>query len=117
MRTTGPAARLLLKADHPTVKADGQDLSFVTVTVADNNGLLVPRSHNRIRFALTGPGEIVAVDNGDPTNLESFQAKERNAFNGLCLVIVRTKAGQRGGIRLKAQADGLAGSEIVIASK
>jgi beta-galactosidase len=117
MKTTGPAARLLLKADHPTVKADGQDLSFVTVTVADNNGLLVPRSHNRIRFALTGPGEIVAVDNGDPTNLDSFQAKERNAFNGLCLVIVRTKAAQRGGIRLKAQADGLAAAEIVIASK
>ena len=117
MKTTGPAARLLLKADHPSVKADGQDLSFVTVTVADNNGLLVPRSHNRIRFALTGPGEIVAVDNGDPTNLESFQAKERNAFNGLCLVIVRTKAAQRGGIRLKAQADGLATAEIVIASK
>jgi beta-galactosidase len=117
MKTTGPATRLQLKADHPTVKADGQDLSFVTVTVADNNGLLVPRSHDRIRFVLTGPGEIVAVDNGDPTNLESFQAKERNAFNGLCLVIVRTKAGQRGGIRLKAQADGLSGSEIVIASK
>ena len=117
MKTTGPAARLLLKADHPTVKADGQDLSFVTVIVADNNGLLVPRSHNRIQFTLTGPGEIVAVDNGDPTNLESFQAKGRNAFNGLCLVIVRTKAGQRGGIRLKAQADGLSGSEIVIASK
>ena len=117
MKTTGPAARLLLKADHLTVKADGQDLSFVTVTVADNNGLLVPRSHNRIRFALTGPGEIVAVDNGDPINLDSFQAKERNAFNGLCLVIVRTRAGKGGRIRLKANADGLAGSEIVIASK
>jgi beta-galactosidase len=58
----------------------------------------------------------VAVDNGDATSLESFQSKEHNAFNGLCLVIVRTKAGQPGAIRLKAQADGLTGSEVVIRS-
>jgi len=117
MKTTGPAARLTLQADHATVKADGRDLAFVTVTVADKSGLLVPRSKNRIRFSLSGPGEIVAVDNGDATNLESFQAKERNAYNGLCLVIVRAKPGQAGQIKLKAQADGLTSGEITIASR
>jgi beta-galactosidase len=116
MKTTGPAARLTLQADRATVKADGYDLSFVTVTIADRNGLLVPRSKNRIRFSISGPGEIVAVDNGDATNLESFQAKERNAYNGLCLVIVRAKAGQGGQIKLMAQADGLTGGEITIAT-
>ncbi len=117
MKTTGPAAKLMLKPDRATINADNQDLSFVTVTVADKNGLLVPRSKNRIRFSLSGPGEIVAVDNGDATNLESFQSQERSAFNGLCLVIVRAKAGQAGQLRLKAQADGLGGAEIVISSK
>jgi beta-galactosidase len=117
MKTTGPAVKLALQADRPTVKADGRDLSFVTVTIADKNGLLVPRSKNRIRFTLSGPGEIVAVDNGDATNLESFQAKERNAFNGLCLVVVRTKAGAAGKIRLRAETDGLAGTQILISSR
>jgi len=117
IKTTGPAVKLALQADRATVKADGHDLSFVTVTVADIKGLLVPRSKNRIRFSLSGPGEIVAVDNGDATNLESFRAKERNAYNGLCLVIVRTKTGVPGKIRLKAQADGLAGAEILISSR
>jgi len=117
VRTTGPASQLALKADRAVVRADGQDLSFVTVTVADKNGTLVPRSKNRIHFSLSGPGEIVAVDNGDATNLESLQAKERNAYNGLCLVIVRTKAGQAGQIKLRAQADGLAGAETAIATR
>ena len=85
MKTTGPAARLMLKVDRARIKDDGEDLSFVTVMVVDQNGLLVPRSNNRIQFEISGPGEIVATDNGDPTNLESFKAKERNAFNGLCL--------------------------------
>jgi beta-galactosidase len=116
VRTTGPAARLTLKADRGSLKADGSDLSFITVSVADKAGLVVPRTKNRIRFELEGPGEIVATDNGDATNLEPFQSKERNAYNGLCLVVVRTKANAPGRIRLKAQTEGLTGAEVTIKS-
>jgi len=116
MKTTGPAAKVVLKADRSTIQADGQDLSFITVTVADKDGLMVPRSKNRIRFEIAGPGEIVATDNGDATSHESFQSKERNAYNGLCLVIVRIQAGQPGTITLKAHSDGLKGAEIAIRS-
>ena len=72
MKTAGPAAKLLAQADRTTIAADGQDLSFITITVADKDGVLVPRAKNRIRFSLEGPGEIVATDNGDPTSFESF---------------------------------------------
>ena len=105
VRTTGAASQLTLKTDRAKIAADGKDLSFVTVTVADQKGQLVPRSKNHIQFEIEGPGEIVAVDNGDATSFESFQAKERNAYNGLALVIVR--ANQPGKITLKAHADGL----------
>jgi beta-galactosidase len=114
MKTTGPAARLKLQADRNAIKADGQDLSFVTVTIVDKDGLLVPRSQNRVHFDINGPGEIVATDNGDATSFESFQSHEHNAFNGLCLVIVRTKTGESGKITLRAAAEGLAGAEIPI---
>jgi beta-galactosidase len=114
MKTTGPAAKLKLQADRNTIKADGQDLSFVTVTVADQDGLLVPRSHNQIHFDINGPGEIVATDNGDATSFESFQSHERKAYNGLCLVIVRAKAGESGNIMLRAASEGLATAEIPI---
>jgi beta-galactosidase len=116
VRTTGAASALTMKADRPRIKADGYDLSFVMVTVVDKNGLLVPRSKNRVRFEISGPGEIVAVDNGDATSHESFQSKERNAYNGLCLVVVRTKRGQPGVIRLKAQSEGLAATEVSFTS-
>ena len=117
VKTTGAAARLTLKADRATVKADGQDLSFVTVAVADRSGLVVPRAKNRLRFRLEGPGEIVAVDNGDATDHESFQSPERNAYNGLCLVVVRTKARTPGRITLTAQSDGLKTGELRITSR
>jgi beta-galactosidase len=117
MKTTGPAAKLKLQADRATIAADGKDLSFVTVTVADKSGLLVPRSKNHITFSIEGPGEIVATDNGDATSFESFQAPERNAFNGLALVIVRAKAGQGGTIKLIAKSDGVASGSINIRSE
>jgi beta-galactosidase len=116
MKTTGPAAKLKLQADRNTIKADGQDLSFVTVTIADKDGLLVPRSANRVHFDINGPGEIVATDNGDATSFESFQSHDRNAFNGLCLVIVRAKAGESGKITLRAASEGLATAEIPLAA-
>jgi beta-galactosidase len=115
VRTTGPAAKLMLAADRSKIAADGKDLSYVTVTVADKNGLLVPRSKNHIKFDLSGPGEIVAVDNGDATSFEPFQAKERNAYNGLALVIIRST--QPGKLTLTAQSDGLKAAKVRISAR
>jgi beta-galactosidase len=106
-QTAGQPARLKLEADRKEIRADGSDLSFVTVTVTDKSERMAPRADNRIRFEIEGPGEIVATDNGDSTSFESFQSPERKAFNGLALVIVRAKAGQAGKIKLTAKAEGL----------
>jgi beta-galactosidase len=117
MKTTGPAAKLTMQADRSRIAADGQDLSFITVTVADKHGLLVPRSNNHIKFTVEGPGEIVATDNGDATSFENFQAPEHSAYNGLALVIVRAKTGQPGQFTVKAEADGLKPAVIRIEGK
>jgi beta-galactosidase len=117
VKTTGAAGRLEMKADRASIHADGQDLSFVTVMITDGQGLLVPRSNNRIQFEVSGPGEILGIDNGDATSLESFQSKDRKAFNGLCLVIIRGKAGAPGQIKLTAQSTGLTSSTILVNSK
>jgi beta-galactosidase len=115
--TTGQPAKLLASADRAKLHADGQDLSFVTVTIADKDGRPVPRSHDRITFTLSGPGEIVATDNGDATDLESFQSPRRKAFNGLALAIVKTRAGEPGKLTLTASADGLAPTQVTLDSQ
>jgi beta-galactosidase len=107
MKTAGPSAELELEPDRTEIRADGRDLSFVTVTVTDKAGVTSPPADNRIHFEIEGPGEIVATDNGDPTSFESFHSCDRNAFSGFCLVIVRGKAGQTGTINVSATADGL----------
>jgi beta-galactosidase len=112
--TTGSAAKLALAADRAEIAADGADLSFITVTVADAQGRLVPQTRNLVQFDLSGPGELVAVDNGDATSLEPFQASKRAAYNGIALAIVRLKPGAKEPVTLRAKAEGLAPAAVTL---
>jgi beta-galactosidase len=116
VKTADAPARLEATADRSAIRADGLDLSFVTVRVADTNGLTAPRAGNRLKFTIEGPGEIVATDNGDPTSFESFRSTERNAFNGLGLAVVRGIAGKKGTITLRVESPSLQGTTIVLRS-
>ncbi len=107
VKTAGAPARLKLEPDRSMIRADGKDLSFVTVAVTDKHGIIAPRADNRIYFEIKGPGEIVATDNGDPTDFESFPSHDRKALSGLCLVIIRGEPGKPGKIKLTAKADGV----------
>jgi len=115
--TAGAASKLLLAPDRSTIAADGRDLSFVTLTVADSEDRMVPRAMNAISFQVTGPGEIVATDNGNPTDMTLFSSPERNAFNGMALAIVRATPGQTGQIVLTASAQGLAPASVTMVAE
>ncbi|WP_415911003.1 glycoside hydrolase family 2 TIM barrel-domain containing protein [Oleiharenicola sp. Vm1] len=117
VRTTGPAAAVRLKADRTALRADGQDLVFVTAEVVDAQGLVVPRAKSLLKFSVEGPADLVATDNGDATSHVSFQSPERAAFNGLALLVVRPRAGGGGAIRIRAAAEGLAPAEIEVTAQ
>ncbi len=114
VRTAGPAAALRLTPDRATIAGDGKDLSFVTLSVVDANGAMARTAKHPIRFSIDGPGEIVATDNGDPTDMTAFPSRDRKAFNGLALVIVRGIPGRRGTVTVRAEADGLTAASTVI---
>lgn len=114
VHTAGQAALLAAKPDRERIRADGKDLSFVAVRITDQEGRLAPRAANRVRFSIEGPGEIVATDNGDQTEMESFQATDKRAFNGQVMAIVRAKPGQPGKLVVRAEAEGLAGAVATV---
>jgi len=112
VKTTGEATQLRVSADRTQILADGKDLSFITVQITDKDGLIVPRSNNLIEFSVEGPGEIVATDNGDSYNMESFASLNHKAFNGLALAIVRSKEGKKGTITLVAKSNGMKDTQV-----
>ncbi len=116
VRTAGKATQLEATADRQLVKADGYDLIYVTVRVLDADGNFVPKANNLVNFSVTGPAVIVATDNGDPTSHELFQNKHIKAFNGMCLVIMRSEKGRAGDILLKAESEGMEAVAVKVQS-
>ncbi|NIJ44849.1 beta-galactosidase [Wenyingzhuangia heitensis] len=117
VKTTGKATKISLTADRAIIDADGQDVSFITVQITDRKGNMVPRTHNTVSYKIEGPGEIIAVGNGDPTSHESFQATTRKVFNGMALVVVRSKKGAIGKITITATSKGLKTEKLNIKTK
>jgi beta-galactosidase len=106
VRTTGPAVRVVLTPDRSTIRADGKDLSFVTVTVVDSHGAAVPNAEPMIHLSLAGNAKIAGVDNGDQVSHTRFQSDSIKLFAGKALVIVRAGRGA-GTVALTANSDAL----------
>ncbi|SEO80485.1 beta-galactosidase [Mucilaginibacter gossypiicola] len=116
IHTAGAPAKIELIADRSQIKADGKDLSFITVKILDKDGNVVPDADNKVNFKINGEGFIASVDNGDPVSHDPFKADYRKAFHGLALAIVQAKE-KAGTITLTASADGLQGSTLVLKSR
>ena len=115
LRTADEPGQIWLKADRINIKADGKDLSYVTMELLDDKGIRNPKSENLIKFDIEGPGKIVGVGNANPVSIESSQANQRKAWQGRCLVIIKSD-NQQGEIHLRATSSGLKTGEITIKS-
>jgi len=116
VETAESPAKLALAADRNAIAGDGVDLSFVTLTVLDAADRFVPHADPTVTFSISGPGEIVATDNGDPTDRQVFPSPERSAFSGMALAIVRALPNQSGEITVTASASGLTAASVTISA-
>jgi beta-galactosidase len=117
IRTTGPAVALSLSVDRATIKADGRDLAYVTVTAIDSRGDRVPTADILVRLSVSGAGALAATANGDPTSHASFQSPECKTFHGQCLLIIRSMESTKGPIRITAASESLKGLSLELASE
>ena len=122
VETATAPARLELQVDRASIRADGQDLAFVTVRIVDARGRLSRADGNHlVRFALSGGGSIAGVDNGDPTNHEPFKGPmpdraQHQTFHGLQLVVIRAPR-SAATLTLSAEANGLAPARATIRAR
>jgi beta-galactosidase len=113
--TAGKPYALKLEADRSLIKADGEDLSYVTVSVVDKKGNLCPTATNQLKFSTKGAGKFRAVCNGDATSLEQFHLPTMKTFSGK-LVVTLQSSNNAGNIELSVSGKGLKSGKIVIES-
>lgn len=90
VKTAGKAHHLVVTANTDNLKADGDDLAYLTVQVADKDGNIVPTDSRRVKYAVSGAGSFEATANGDPTCILPFQNPEMDLFSGAATAIVRS---------------------------
>ncbi|MBR0274133.1 MAG: DUF4982 domain-containing protein [Bacteroidaceae bacterium] len=106
VKTAGKPKKLHLEAwtqsENASLKADGEDMAFITVSLTDAQGTLIPEAADALTFEVTGAGTFQAVCNGDATSLEPFTQPTMRLFNGQLVVVVRSN-GQQGTVTLKVR--------------
>ena len=90
LRTVGRASQVLVRAEMPAFRADGLDLCFFGVTVADESGARVPYAAQELHASVSG-GELLAFFSGDPANEDAYGSDTCHAFDGCALAVVRTR--------------------------
>jgi beta-galactosidase len=113
LRTAGDAAKIRLTPDRSKLRADCQDLSYITVEILDKDDRPQPNADNLIKFSISGPGTIAGMDNGDMRDEEPYKGNQRKVWHGRGIVVIRSSSSP-GDIKLTASADGLAPATISI---
>ncbi|MDW7692940.1 glycoside hydrolase family 2 TIM barrel-domain containing protein [Flammeovirgaceae bacterium SG7u.111] len=116
LKTAGKPHHILLEADREKIKANGLDLSYITVKVVDKNGLIIPNASNNISFKVTGKGTNAGVGNADIASSEPFVSDERKVFQGKALLVVRSQR-TAGTITITATTKGLKSAMLKITSE
>lgn len=99
LRTAGKPVALKLEVDRKEIKADGEDLAFVTVSLVDANGVEIPDASDELLFEVEGAGIFKAACNGDATSLEPFTQPQMKLFSGKLVLLIQSTE-QKGSIKL-----------------
>ncbi|MCU0404360.1 MAG: beta-galactosidase, partial [Chitinophagaceae bacterium] len=105
--------KLLLEPDRTGLKADGEDISFVAVSVVDKDGNLCPNATEQLQFSVKGAGTYRAAYNGDATSLDPFHLPTMKTFSGKLVVLVQS-AKQAGDIELTVSGGNLKQGKVVL---
>jgi len=113
IKTAGNASKIKATADRIEIKANGQDLSYINIEVTDKNGVLNPNADNRLTFNVSGPGVIVAVNNANLKDTDSYASNTRKAWKGKAQLIIKSTK-DAGEISIEVTASGLTKDVIKI---
>ena len=106
LTTAGEPVAMRLTADHQPLKADGQDLAFVTVELVDANGMVNPTAANRLKASVSGPATIVAFGNADIKDCDPYTDSQHQAWKGRALLVLRS-TGKKGKVTVSIQGEQL----------
>ena len=108
LRTADKPTHIDVSLDRTQLRANAQDLAYVTIALADDNGTPIysQNGDRQVRVRVTGAGELAGMGNGNPDDVSSCQSGQWKTFHGRVVAVVRS-AVQAGPIEVQVDVDGL----------
>ena len=110
IKTAGAASQIQLTGDLGAnikpLKANGEDMTFITVNILDMNGNFVPDADQQINVSVSGAANFKGICNGDATSLEVFTKPTMKAFHGQLVIGIQSN-GKQGEAIVKVTGKGL----------
>ena len=111
LSTAGEPTRLRLTPDRTTLKADGQDLAFITVELTDADGILNLLANNELTASVSGSATLIGFGNADIKDCDRYTDNTHKAWKGRALLVVRS-TGKKGKATVTVQGKNLKPSRI-----
>ncbi|GGC15089.1 glycoside hydrolase family 2 TIM barrel-domain containing protein [Pseudoduganella buxea] len=91
LRTAGAPAAITLQADRQQVRANGEDLVYVSAALVDSDGAPVyaQGGDRHVTVTVKGAGTLAGAGNGNPMDASSLQSGRRSTFHGRLVAVVR----------------------------
>lgn len=106
LMTSKNTAKAKIIADRTKLKADGQDLSHITLQLEDEDGNFVQTDDKILTVTVEGDGKFLGIDNGDLRREKSFAGNTLRTYFGKALVIVQSTR-KAGTMQVKIKIDGI----------
>ncbi|MCW2263068.1 MULTISPECIES: glycoside hydrolase family 2 TIM barrel-domain containing protein [Sphingobacterium] len=116
LKTANKIAKIRMKADRKEIQATGQDLSYITIEVIDNEGTVCDGADEKLTFTIEGPGTLIGIDNANLKDTEPYTSQSRKVWKGRALAIIKG-ATDPGNIKITVNYPGIPKSEIIIDNK
>ena len=106
LKTADEAKAIRLTADRTTLKADGQDLAFITVELTDADGTVNLIANNELTANVSGSATLIGFGNADIKDCNRYTDSTHKAWKGHALLVVRS-TGKKGKAMITVQGKGL----------
>lgn len=114
--TAGTDIQLCVNADRTVLHADGEDLCFLTISLADSTGTDNLSASKKIKVHAEGAGRLEAFGNADPKSLGSYDDTEWETYDGYAMAVIRASE-HEGTIDVTVSADGCTQQHLTLTVK
>ena len=116
LQTADEAKTIRLSADRTTLKADGQDLTFITVELTDADGIVNLTANNELTASVSGTATLIGFGNADIKDCDRYTDSTHKAWKGRALLVVRS-TGKKGRVTVTVQGKGLKTAKMQLTTK